>query len=224
MFKKSASKWLPLATTTIPGQPPGLSMWRILLLYANLMLLLLILSLPIAAARAEGIWIKSVNLAAVGDGYEISVDSEIVLNATLEQALEKGIVLYFVTKFSLVDSRWYWLDEEVARGKLRVGLRYYALTRQYHLNHPPFSRSFYTLKEALQVLGQMRDYPLTVKSELKQDADYIASLRVWLDLTRMPKPFQVEALGSSQWNLSSDKLEWRMKLPVPELPLHIKAH
>ena len=199
-------------------------MWRAQLPYVSLIFLLLILLLPAAAAQAGGIWIKSVNVAAVEQGYEISVDSEIALNATLEQALEKGIVLYFVTKFSLVDSRWYWLNDEVARGKLRVGLRYYALTRQYHLNHPSFSQSFNTLKEALQALSQLRDYPLTVKSELKQDIEYIASLRIWLDLTRMPKPFQVEALGSSQWNLSSDKLEWRMKLPTPEQPLQIKGH
>lgn len=198
-------------------------MWRVWLPYINPILLLLILSLPVTIAQAEGIRIKSVTLTAVKQDYEISVDSEIVLNATLEQALEKGIVLYFVTKFSLVDSRWYWLNDEVARGKLRMGLRYYALTRQYHLSYPSFSRSFNTLKEALQALGQLHGYPLTIKSELKHDIDYIASLRMWLDLTRMPKPFQIEALGSSQWSLSSDKLEWRMKLPTPEQPLQIKG-
>lgn len=198
-------------------------MWRARLPHVNLIFLLLILLLPVAVAQAESIRIKSVNLVAVEQGYEVSVDSEIILNATLEQALEKGIVLYFVTKFSLVDSRWYWLSDEVARGKSRVGLRYYALTRQYHLSHPPFSQSFNTLKEALQALGQLHDYPLIIKSELKQDVEYIASLRVWLDLTRMPKPFQVEALGSNQWNLSSDKLEWRMRLPTPEQPLQIKG-
>ncbi|MBP6057732.1 MAG: DUF4390 domain-containing protein [Nitrosomonas sp.] len=198
-------------------------MWRARLSHVNLIFLLLILLLPATVVQAESIRIKSVNLAAVEQGYEISVDSEIILNATLEQALEKGIVLYFVTKFSLVDSRWYWLNDEVVRGKSRIGLRYYALTRQYHLSHPPFSQSFNTLKEALQALGQLHNYPLMIKSELKQDVDYIASLRIWLDLTRMPKPFQVEALGSSQWNLSSDKLEWRMRLPTPAQPLQIKG-
>ncbi len=183
----------------------------------------MIVLLLMPTARAEGIQIKSVSLAAIHQDYEISVDSEIVLNATLEQALEKGIVLYFVTKFSLVDSRWYWLNDEVARGKIKVGLRYYALTRQYHLNYPAFSQSFNSLKEAIQMLSQLRNYPLTIKSELKQDIEYIASLRVWLDLTRMPKPFQVEALGSSQWNLSSDRLEWRMKLPTPEHPFQMKG-
>lgn len=193
------------------------------LLHVNLIFLSLMLLLLITTAQAEGIRIKSVDLAAVEQGYEINVDSEIILNATLEQALEKGIVLYFVTKFSLVDSRWYWLNDEIARGKLRIGLRYYALTRQYYLNYPAFSQSFNTLEEALQALGQLHNYSLIVKSELKQDVDYIASLRIWLDLTRMPKPFQVEALGSSRWNLSSNKLEWRMKLPTPGQPLQIKG-
>ena len=198
-------------------------MWCVQSSLANLIFFLLILWLPVTVTQAEGIQIKSVSMAAVGQGYEISIDSEIALNATLEQVLEKGIVLYFVTKFSLVDSRWYWLYDEVARGKLRVGLRYYALTRQYHLNHPSFSQSFNTLAEALQALGQLRDYPLIVKSDLKNDVDYIASLRIWLDLTRMPKPFQVEALGSRKWDLSSDKLEWRMKLPTPEQPFQMKG-
>ena len=199
-------------------------MWCAQSSLSNLIFFLSILWLPVTVAQAEGIQIKSVSMAAVEQGYEISIDSEIALNATLEQVLEKGIVLYFVTKFSLVDSRWYWFYDEVARGKLRVGLRYYALTRQYHLSHPSFSQSFNTLTEALQALGQLRDYPLIVKSDLKNDVDYIASLRIWLDLTRMPKPFQVEALGSRKWDLSSDKLEWRMKLPIPEQPFQIKGH
>ena len=190
-----------------------------------IILWLQILLLPMAIAQGTGgIQIKSVSLSAVGSGYEIGADTEIVLNTTLEQALEKGIVLYFVTKFSLVDSRWYWLNEEVARGKLRIGLRYYALTRQYRLSHPSYAQSFHTLEEALQELSQLRNYPLTVKSELRQDVEYVASLRVWLDLTRMPKPFQVEALGSNAWNLSSDTLEWRMKMPLPSQPFHIERY
>ncbi|UJP04566.1 MAG: DUF4390 domain-containing protein [Nitrosomonas sp.] len=185
-------------------------------------LLWLSLLFSCAAVQAQGIQIKSVSVAAQEQGYSLGMDAEIALNATLEQALEKGIVLYFAVKFSLVDARWYWLDDEVVRGKYRIGLRYYALTRQYHLNHPSFTQSFNTLREALQAAGRLRDYPLTVKANLKQDTDYIASLRIWLDLTRLPKPFQVEALGVSQWNLSSNKLSWRMPLPVSGQPYRMK--
>ena len=121
--------------------------------------ILLLIAMPV---WAEGVEIKSVRFSAINAGYEVSVDSEITLNPTLEQALEKGVVLYFVTKFSLIDSRWYWLSDEVARGKMRVGLRYYALTRQFLLNYPSQSQSFNTLAEALQALGQLRDFPLVV--------------------------------------------------------------
>ena len=213
-----------MASSMLYCKKPDSQVRRVKPSYFNLIVFLLGLLLPAAAIQAAGIQIKSVNLMATENGYEISMDSEIMLNETLEQALEKGIVLHFVTKFSLFDARWYKLNDEVARSKFVVGLRYYALTRQYHLNHPVFSQSYYSLNEALQALGRIRDLPLTVKSELKPDADYVASVRVWLDLTRMPKPFQVETIGSSQWDLSSDKLEWHMKLPTPEEPVRIKGH
>jgi len=188
-----------------------------------LIFLLLVMLLPLAAYAEGEVQIKSVKLAAVDDDYQISVDSEIVLNPTLEKALEKGIVLYFVTKFTLLDPRWYWFDKEVARTKPRIGLTYYALTRQYRLIYRSYSRNFFSLEEALQVLSQLHDHPITINSELKPNVEYKAILRVWLDLTRMPKPFQVEALSSSDWNLSSDRLEWEMKLPVPAQPFYFKS-
>ncbi|WP_244073591.1 DUF4390 domain-containing protein [Nitrosomonas sp. PY1] len=183
---------------------------------------MLISILSMNVSHAGSIHIKSVEMVAVNQGYEINVDSEIALNATLERALEKGIILYFATKLTLEDSRWFLVSDEVARAKLRVALRYYALTRQYQLNYLSSSQNFNTLKEALRALGRLRGYPLTIKDNLREDVEYMASLRIWFDLTRMPKPFQVEALASSQWELTSDRLEWRMKLPVIGKPMIVK--
>lgn len=170
-----------------------------------------------AQARAEGsIEIKTFILEATGDGYQMSLDADITLNSTLEQALEKGITLYFVSKFTIIDSRWYWLDEEVARSKRRIGLSYHALTRQYRLIDrmmvpPP---SYDTLQEALHALGRQHNIPLEVKSKLKPDMEYIATLQVWLDVSRLAKPFQLEWFSSKDWNLSSEKKEWHIELPV----------
>jgi hypothetical protein len=164
--------------------------------------------------HAENIRIKSVALDASDEGYQFNADVEITLNPMLERSLEKGIVLYFVSELNLLDPRWYWLDEKVARSKQREALSYYALTRQYRLSRGSLSQNFSTLKEALQVLGRLRNRPIVENSELNQDTEYIAELRVWLDLSRLPKPFQVEALSSKEWNLSSDTLEWSVKLPT----------
>ncbi len=176
-----------------------------------------------AAVRAEsGIRINFVDLIAADKGYQLNINSEIVLNTTLVQALEKGVTLYIVTKFSLVEPRWYWFDQEVARSKLRMGLSYNALTRQYRLSpkYESWTKNFDTLEEALRVMSRIRRYPVAIISELKPGVDYIANLRMWLDLTRLPKPFQVETLGSKAWHLTSDRLEWRTNLPLSAQKLY----
>jgi hypothetical protein len=184
----------------------------------QIMAAILLISLLFSAVpvRGEGgIEIKSFALEAMGEGYQISLDADITLNSTLEQALEKGIILYFVSKFELIDSRWYWLDEEVARSKRRIGLSYHALTRQYYLSSRMMvPQSFDTLQEALQALGKQHGIPIEMSSSLKQGVEYIATLQVWLDISRLAKPVQLEWFSSKDWNLISEKKEWHIKLPI----------
>jgi hypothetical protein len=37
---------------------------------------------------------------------------------------------------------------------------------------------------------------------------YIAALRLRLDTSQLPKPLQINALGSRDWNLTSDWYRW----------------
>ncbi len=173
------------------------------------------------AARAEDIQIKFVEIDAIDEGYQFNADFEIALNPILEKALKKGIVLYFVTDFKLLSPRWYWLDKIVARNKQRDALSYYALTRQYRLSGGALlqKQSFSTLKEALRILSRVRNRPIIATSELKKEIEYIAKLHMRLDLSRLPKPFQVEALGSKEWNISSDRMQWKITLPSQRLIL-----
>lgn len=189
---------------------------RLLRVAATLLLAAgLLLTAPV---QAEDIHIKSVTLDAMDEGYQFNADVEIALNPMLERALERGIVLHFVSELNLLSPRWYWLDEKIARSKQREALSYYALTRQYRLSRGSLSQNFSTLKGALQALGRFRNRPIVANSELTQD-EYIAELRVWLDLSRLPKPFQVEALSSKEWNLSSGTLQWNVRLPAQK-PQH----
>lgn len=191
------------------------------LLRAIVTMLLAAVLLSSFTASAEDIQIKFVELDAIDEGYQFSADFEIVLNPILEKALKKGIVLYFVTDFKLLSPRWYWLDKIVARNKQRDALSYYALTRQYRLSSSALlqKQSFSTLKEALRILSRVRNRPIIALSELKKETEYIAKLHMRLDLSRLPKPFQVEALGSKEWNISSDRMQWKITLPSQRLIL-----
>ncbi len=188
-----------------------------LLRAATAMLLAATVLLTSSAHAEGGIRVKSVTLEAVDDGYQFDADFEIMLNPKLEYALEKGIVLYFVTELNLVNSRWYWLDERIAQSRVREGLSYYALTRQYRLSRGALFQNFGTLKDALQALGRVRDRPIVATSELRRDMEYTVELRMRLDISALPKPFQVETLSSKEWDLSTGILQWSTRLPLPKL-------
>ncbi|MBA4142286.1 MAG: DUF4390 domain-containing protein [Nitrosospira sp.] len=182
------------------------------------MVLLAIALLPATLAHAEGgIQIKWVAMEAVDEGYQFDADFGVTLNAKLEHALEKGIVLYFVTELNLMNSRWYWFDERVAQSRVREGLSYYALTRQYRLSRGTFLQNFGTLAEALQALSRVRNRPIIANTELKHDTEYTVEIRMRLDISALPKPFQVETLGSREWDLSSGMLRWSTRLPVQKI-------
>lgn len=184
------------------------------LLCAAAIVLSSVILLPATAAHADAsIRINTVKIEAADEGYQFDADFDITLNHKLEHALEKGIVLYFVTELNLVNSRWYWFDERVASSRVREGLSYYALTRRYRLSRGTLSQNFATLQEALQALSRVRDRPIIASSELQQDTEYTVELRIRLDIAALPKPFQVETLGSRDWDLSTGILRWSIILP-----------
>ena len=186
------------------------------LLFAGIAALLSISIMSVDPAHAEAtIQIRSVKLEAVEDGYQFDANFEITLNRRLEYALEKGIVLYFVTELNLLSSSWYWLDEKVAASRVREGLSYYALTRQYRLSRGTLSQNFGTLDEALEALGRVRNRPIIANTELKLDTDYTVEVRMRLDIAALPKPFQVETLGTRDWDVGTGMLRWMTQLPLP---------
>jgi hypothetical protein len=112
----------------------------------------------------------------------------------------------FLLEFDLTRPRWYWLDEKIAQVENSWKLSYNALTRQYRLSVGSLYQNFDRLEDAKRVLSRVRNLSIADKSALKQGATYDAAVRLQLDVTKLPKPFQINALASREWNLSS---EWQ---------------
>jgi len=158
--------------------------------------------------QAEGIETKSAELELVEDTYQLRAELDVSLNATLEDALNKGVPLNFIAEFELRRPRWYWLDETVSAAQQHIRLSYHALTRQYQLSVNNQQRNFSELNEARRELGRLRDWPVAKRSQLKDKQNYVAALRFRLDLSHLPKPLQVNALAAKEWNLDSDWYRW----------------
>lgn len=172
-----------------------------------LFLLSAVLAWPVAALGA-GIEVRNPLLAAGEDGYTLSADLNVDFNPRLEEAVAKGVALYFVADFELSRARWYWLDERIASRTQTFRLYYHALTRQYRLSTGALHQGFDTLDESLRMLGRLRNWTVVEKGVIRADDSYQASFRFRLDLTQMPKTFQVTALANKDWNLASETLRW----------------
>lgn len=185
--------------------------------WLSIVLLLIVLFSSTTLAAKGHIEIESFQLKESGKRFYIDVQADIGLSKTMKQALKKGVDLYFVTRLLIMKPRWYWLNEEVARYKERTTLSYQALTRQYRLVQRGQSQNFPTLKAALQALGHQPDLLIREHTPLLPDTTYTAVLQVWLDVSRLSKPFQLEWLDTQDWNLISEKKIWQVTFPpTPE--------
>ena len=160
------------------------------------------------AASAEGIKITSVELERVDSDWLLNAAFQIELSPGLEDAVQKGVVLYFQTEFELTRSRWYWFEEKLASTQRQTRLSYQPLTQQYRIASEGFTFSAKTISEALQAIGSIGGWRVIDNSHIDPAKSYIAGLRMTLDLSKLPKPFQVNALNNRDWNVSSDWLRF----------------
>lgn len=176
---------------------------------------LTLLLAPLASLADERIGVMAAALEHPRDG----ANGAIVLNATfefelpqaLEEAVQKGIALYFNIEFELFRKRWYWFDRLVASQAIVYRLSYSPLTRQYRLARGGLSQPFDSLDEALALMKSVRNWKVMDRAQLTGREDFEAQVRMRLDVSQLPKPFQVNAITSREWSLASD---WR-EVQVP---------
>jgi len=194
----------------------------------------LLVWLFVAAAQAEGISVNKVEVHLGEDGYQLSAGYDIGLNPVVQQALSRGIPLYFVGEFSLTRSRWDWLDNaqqalsrriqsyfvdepkpthwswldaEIFKGEQTFKLSYNVLTRRYRISRGALFQNFASLEDAINILA--RQSSAAIPAELmKKDGKYMAAARLRLDITQLPRPLQVNALTGNEWTLDSAWYRW----------------
>jgi len=168
-------------------------------------------------AWASGISVHKAELRAGEQGYRPVATFVITPSFMVKQALTHGVSLYFVSEFKLVHPRWYWLDKTVADDEQTVKLFYNALTRQYRIAYGSLYQNFSSLNDALQVLSHQLFAPIQV-SVLNPDDKYVASVRLHLDFSQLPKPLQINALVNTDWEMDSGWYSWSVNTKVHDNP------
>ncbi len=168
-----------------------------------LLTVLLCCALP---ARAEGIAVQQASLEtdSVAGGWNLDAHFDFQLNSSLEDAINKGVPLYFTTNFELRHARWYWFDEQTVSTSQSIRLSFQPLTREYRVSSGGLQLGFDTLHDALAVIKHVTSWHVIDRNQVQPDETYTASVRMRLDTDLMPKPFQIDAVNNRDWNLSSE--------------------
>jgi hypothetical protein len=158
-------------------------------------------------AHAEGVEILQAHLESTDEGYKVSSTFAFDLNRALEDAIARGIPLYFTTDVEITRPRWYWLDEKTISASQSFRISYNVLTRQYRAAVAGgLQQNFSSLEDALALIRRPPRWLAADKKALTPNETYNVAIRMHLDVTQLPKPFQVNALNNSDWRLSS---EWK---------------
>jgi hypothetical protein len=168
----------------------------------------LVLCVSPALANAEGIAVTSASIDPAEDGWNLDAVFDVQFSQRLEEAVNRGVPLYFVVDFELSRPRWYWFDEKPVQLTQTYRISYTPLLRQYRLTVGTVYQNFTRFEEVTRVLSRLRGWHVADKGALKKDQVYQASVRMRLDTAQLPKPFQLNAIASRDWSLASEWHRW----------------
>ena len=163
--------------------------------------------------------ITQLRVERADDGLYLSATANFELSPVVEDALMKGIPLFFVVEADIYRDRWYWTDPRVASAVRTLRLAYQPLTRRWRVNiasglisssaglRATLNQNYETLAEAMSAIQRVARWKIADNSEVAADASHRLEFSFRLDLSQLPRPFQIGMAGQSEWNISAQVRE-----------------
>ena len=157
------------------------------------------------------------------DGVYLSAIVRFDLPAVVEDALMKGIPMFFVAEADAYLNRWYWVDKRVASATRTIRLAYQPLTRRWRVNivtglinnsaglRATLNQNYDTLPEAMSAVQRLSRWRIADNGEVEADVAYWLEFSFNLDLSQLPRPFQIGVAGQKDWTISAQRNE-RLRL------------
>jgi hypothetical protein len=167
-------------------------------------------------AQSTLVEINQMQMERNESGVVFSANLKFELPSLVEDALHKGIPMFFVAEIEVLRDRWYWSDKAVASQARYMRLAYQPLTRRWRLNVGPsamgnsglgvaLNQNFESLADALAHMQRFSRWRIADATDVEFDGKTHAEFSFRLDISQLPRPFQIGAMGQSEWNLSGSR-------------------
>ncbi|MES2939193.1 MAG: DUF4390 domain-containing protein [Pseudomonadota bacterium] len=166
---------------------------------------------PAAAQTGGHAEVAQLRMERGDDGVLLSASVQFDMPQVVEDALAKGIPMFFVAEATLYRDRWYWYDKRQATAMRHMRLSYQPLTRRWRLQVSSaqigsaglaLGQTFETRDEALAAVQRISRWKIADLGDLEPDARYNVDFHFRLDVSQLPRPFQIGAVGQADWNVS----------------------
>lgn len=175
-------------------------------------------------AHATDPTVEQIGLQRSADGLYLSARLLLAPSAPVEDALLRGVPLYFVWQVDVFRDRWYWTDKRLVSVQRTLRLIYQPLTRRWRVsvsNDPEAGRggaglqyalhqNFDSLSDALAGVSRVSRWRISDASHLDAGGDQRVEVAFRLDLNLLPRPFQIGMANQPEW-----LVEFSRRLQVP---------
>lgn len=144
------------------------------------------------------------------EGVLLSAAVRFELPQAVDDALAKGIPMFFVAEATILRDRWYWYDKRVAHAARHMRLAFQPLTRRWRLQVSSsqignsglvLGQMFDTRDEALAAVQRVSRWRIAESGEVDAEAVHSVDFRFRLDVSQLPRPFQIGAVGQADWTI-----------------------
>ena len=159
------------------------------------------------SARADVPELTTFELLRQDDGLQLSFAVRFELSRGLEDALLKGVPLYFVAEAEVLRDRWYWFDRRVIKTSRTWRLTYQPLTRKYRVTQGGLNQSFDTLTDALYSVRRATAWKIAEPAQYEEGSRHYVEFSYRLDTNLLPRPLQIGIGGQPDWTLVVEKFQ-----------------
>lgn len=171
-----------------------------------------LLTLSCAWAQSSVLELTDLRAARQDNALVLNAQLKLELGPVVEDALVKGLAVHFMAEAEVMRDRWYWTDRKIGAVTRYYRLAFQPLTRRWRLNVSSdplsghslagsISQNFETLNEALGVMRRQSGWKVADMADLSPEARQYVSYRFRLDVSQLPRPFQIAAGNQADWSL-----------------------
>jgi hypothetical protein len=174
-------------------------------LLQGLGLLLLAALLAPRGAQAQPVELAQLQAVRADGALALDIPVRVTLPRAVEDALQRGVPVYFVARAELRRNRWYWRDERVARVSRSWRVAYQPLTGTWRVGLGALNQTLPTLAEAMAAVTRSAGWQLVELSQLDPDDRYYVEFSYRLDTAQLPSPMQIGLGGQADWDIGVER-------------------